>query len=297
MAQASIIPLPPGFSAAGYRIERPLAMGGFSIVYRAISAQGAPVAIKEYLPRCLASRVVGLIPQVKQDKRAAYQAGMMAFYEEGIALAKLDHPNVVRVLDFFRANETVYLVMRLESGCSLAERIRRARPPLPEDFLLRTFGALLLGLAEVHAHGLLHLDIKPANIFLREDESPVLLDFGAARHVLAAQDPLLRPTYTPGYAAPELQLSLAPPTPRTDLYAVGATLYACLTGHAPPAADLRLAQAGATPATAGIEARHAPDFLRLIEECLALKPQARPESALALRQRLLTLPSLMETAT
>ncbi|MDP2196270.1 MAG: serine/threonine protein kinase, partial [Rhodocyclaceae bacterium] len=117
--------LPPGHMIDGYRFERQLSMGGFSIVYLASDPQGTPVAIKEYLPHALAERRVGLVPQVSAANLDAYQSGMMAFYEEGIALARLDHPNVVRVINFLRANDTVYLVMRYKRGRTLHDHIRK----------------------------------------------------------------------------------------------------------------------------------------------------------------------------
>lgn len=282
-AAFSVIPLPSGHTIGGYRFERPLAMGGFSLVYLATSSTGARVAIKEYLPAQLASRRIGLIPQVKPEHRQAYQDGMMAFFEEGIALSSIDHPNVVRVLDFLRANDTVYLVMRYEEGQTLHEKIRREGAPLPEAFLRRTFFALLAGLAEVHAHGLLHLDIKPANILLRHDDAPVLLDFGATRQALTEQAPTFRPTYTPGYAAPEQYPPMRGLSPRTDLYAVGATLFACLSGHPPVAADLRRHDDRCLAELGSWNGRYSASFLAAIAQCLALDPAARPVSALALR--------------
>lgn len=292
MTSSRIIPLPLGLTVASYRFERPLAMGGFSIVYLATAANGARVAIKEYLPAQLASRMVGLIPQVKAEQRAAYQDGMMAFFEEGIALSGIEHPNVVRVLDFFRAHDTVYLVMRFEEGETLAEHIRREPLPLPEDFLRAMLDGLLAGLTAVHGHGLLHLDLKPANILLRTDGTPVLLDFGAARQALTRRDPGLRTTFTPGYAAPEQYRAGGLLSPRTDLYALGATLYACLTGQPPPPADLRLIEDNRTSLSPTSFPHHAPVFLQTIGHCLALDEADRPESAQAIRQAL-SLP--MET--
>ncbi|NTV11610.1 MAG: serine/threonine protein kinase, partial [Zoogloea sp.] len=97
-------PLPPGFQLEGYRIERQLSQGGFSIVYLAFDESGAPVAIKEYLPNALALRAEGETrPHVSEDNQAAFRYGMKCFFEEGKALAGLVHPNVVRVINFFRA--------------------------------------------------------------------------------------------------------------------------------------------------------------------------------------------------
>ena len=283
------IPLPAGYMIDGYRFERQLSTGGFAIVYLATDPQGKPVAIKEYLPQALATRSVGLLPQIKPVHRTAYQSGMMAFYEEGIALARLNHPNVVRVLNFLRANDTVYLVMRYEEGRTLHEHIRKYPGGLRESFLRGVFMRLLLGLREVHANKLLHLDIKPSNIYLRSDGSPVLIDFGAARQTLEQNDPELRPTYTPGYAAPEQYGNQTNQGPWTDVYAVGATMYACIAANAPQPADLRLIDDKLVPAAERWADRYSPQLLETIDQCLRLDPLARPQSAFSL-QRLLATP-------
>jgi len=283
------LPLPSGHMIDGYRFERQLSMGGFSIVYLAYDPQGTPVAIKEYLPNALAARKVGLLPQVTAANRAAYQSGMMAFYEEGIALARLNHPNVVRVLNFLRANDTVYLVMRYEQGRTLHEHILKHRGEFKESFVRGVFLRLLSGLREVHANKLLHLDIKPSNIYLRTDGNPVLIDFGATRQTLARNDPELRPTYTPGYAAPEQYGNQPGQGPWTDLYAVGASMYACLAAASPQPADARRIQDNLVPATQRWAGHYSAQLLETIDLCLRLDPLERPQSAFAL-QRLLTPP-------
>jgi serine/threonine protein kinase len=110
---------------------------------------------------------------------------------------------VVQVLNFFRANETVYMVMQYERGRTLQEHIQKHKGEIRESFIRTVFARLLNGLREVHTHKLLHLDIKPSNVYLRNDGQPVLIDFGAARQTLSIDTPLLKPMYTPGFAAPE----------------------------------------------------------------------------------------------
>src|SRR6478735_192030 len=168
-------PLPEGTQLENYRIMRVLATGGFSFVYLAHDENDVPVAIKEYLPSTLAVRVNGEAhPNVPEADLAKFRYGLKCFFEEGRALAGLSHPNVVRVLNFFRANETVYLVMRYERGRSLQQHIL-GRKGMPDEIWVRsTFAQLLNGLREVHTNKLLHLDIKPANVFLRTDGSPLL---------------------------------------------------------------------------------------------------------------------------
>ena len=201
MAAQNNAPLPDGLEIAGYRIVKKIASGGFSIVYLAYDTDGNAVAIKEYLPSALALRQPGeLIPVIAKQNLPVYRIGLKCFFEEGRALALIAHPNVVRVLNFFRANETVYMVMAYESGYSLQEHIARLNAKgskLGEAFIRQIFSGVCGGLREVHANKLLHLDLKPANIYLRTDGTPILLDFGAARQTINADVPKLTPMYTP----------------------------------------------------------------------------------------------------
>src|SRR5437762_13023404 len=230
--------LPTGYQLLNYRIDRQISRGGFSIVYRAFDDTGAPVAIKEYLPASLVLRTEGDIVRASSaENLTSFRYGMKCFFEEGRALAKINHPNVVRVLNFFRANETVYLVMRYERGRTLQEHIQARRGALEELWVRTTFAQLLDGLREVHSHKLLHLDIKPGNVYVRNDGSPLLIDFGAARQQFSAEGLKLPPSYTPGFAAPEQHAASAPLGPWTDIYAVGATLYACFAASEPQRAD------------------------------------------------------------
>ena len=198
MAQQANHALPAGYQIDEYRIERQLSLGGFSIVYLAVDDSGQRVALKEYLPNSLALRGEGEItPNIAPEHAGAFRYGMKCFFEEGRALAKLSHPNVVRVLNFFRANETVYMVMEYEEGWTLQEYIQRRQKPVSENFVRNVFTRVLNGLREVHTHKLLHLDLKPSNIYLRSDGTPMLIDFGAARQTLALDTPMLKPMYTP----------------------------------------------------------------------------------------------------
>ncbi|MDP2135567.1 MAG: serine/threonine-protein kinase [Sulfuritalea sp.] len=279
--------LPPGYEVEGYRIERQLSIGGFSIVYLAHDAAGTPVALKEYLPNALALRGEGqLVPTIPPEYQSDFNHGLKCFFEEGRALTGIDHPNVVRVLNFFRANETVYLVMRYETGQTLRDYIRAQRGRLDEVFLRGMFCGVLDGLGEVHGCGLLHLDIKPANIWLRTDGSPVLLDFGAARYAVDIGPPEPRAMYTPGYAAPEQYHGKFTLGPWTDIYAVGACMYAALAGAAPQAADERLVDDQLLPARQRWGSDYSLRLLTTIDDCLRLDPARRPQHARALHASL-----------
>jgi serine/threonine protein kinase len=285
MSQQPIQPLPPGFQLDGYRIERQLAHGGFSIVYLAHDASNVPVAIKEYLPARLATRTADSpVPIIAEENLASFRRGMKSFFEEGRMLAGLDHPNVVRVLNFFRANETAYLVMRYERGRTLQEHIQRHPGTLSENFIRTVFTRLLNGLREIHMRKLLHLDIKPANIYLRADGHPVLLDFGATRQGLGDNNPALGSVHTPGYAAPEQTGSGEAQGPWTDIYAVGATLYACLAGSTPLSAELRSKGEVLEPAQERWRKTYSLQLLELIDWCMRLPVAERPQSVFALQK-------------
>ena len=285
-AQANL-PLPEGHQLLNYRILRLLSHGGFSFVYLAHDENEAPVAIKEYLPATLALRTAGgPLPVVPEAHAAAFRYGLKCFFEEGRALATLAHPNVVRVLNFFRANETVYIVMRYERGRTLQEHIHARGGVLKEAWIRDTFASLLNGLREVHSNKLLHLDIKPGNVYLRGDGTPLLIDFGAARTMLAGEAPVLPPMYTPGFASPEHHADRSKLGPWSDIYSVGATLYACLVAEAPPPAEERMEKDRFVTARRAAAGRFTPELLDTVDWCLRLNHLERPQSVFALQKAL-----------
>jgi serine/threonine protein kinase len=213
---------------------------------------------------------------------------MQCFFEEGRALAALHHPNVVRVLNFFRAHDTAYMAMRYECGRSLQEHIEKREGALPENWMRNIFVQLLSGLREVHSVRLLHLDIKPGNIYVRHNNAPLLIDFGAAQHALAADGARLPPTYTSGFASPEHQGARDRRGPWSDIYSVGASLYACLAAAAPLAATERLQKDRLEPARRRWAGKYSDRLLAIIDWCLRLDPALRPQSVLALQKALNT---------
>ncbi len=281
-------PLPDGYQLENYRIRKVLSCGGFSIVYLAEDENEVPVAIKEYLPASLALRIRGdALPAIAAENLATFRYGMKCFFEEGRSLAGLAHGNVVRVLNFFRANETAYMVMRYERGRTLHEHVERCRGGVSEDFIRRVFSQLLNGLREVHTSKLLHLDIKPSNIYIRNDGSPVLIDFGAARQMLTEQAARLSPMYTPGFAAPEQYRKRELLGPWSDIYSVGATMYCCLATGAPPPADRRMEQDEYARARKRWTGKYSEQLLQTIDWCLRLDHLRRPQSVFALQKVLL----------
>jgi serine/threonine protein kinase len=284
--------LPAGTVVGGYKIVRKIAAGGFGVVYLAEDDQQRPVALKEYLPSSLAERLEGdLEPHVPPEKLPLYRLGLKSFFEEGRALAQISHPGVVSVLNFFRQHETVYMVMNYLEGDTLQEFIVTARDLnrekiLRESTIRSLFDELLRGLRIVHQHKMLHLDIKPANIFITNDNRAVLLDFGAARDVLNKQGEFSRPMYTPGFAAPEMYRRDNSMGPWTDIYSIGACIYACMNGYPPTEAPKRVETDELGRHMDRLRSIYSDGLIEVTQWCMALDPLARPQSVFALQKEL-----------
>jgi serine/threonine protein kinase len=290
MAAQQTEPLAHGYHLGEYVIDRRIGGGGFSLVYLAFDIEGQPVAIKEYLPGGIVRRdELGTVVPLSEDKEASFRYGMKCFFEEGRSLAGIRHPNVVKVTNFFRANDTVYMVMKYEQGKTLQRHITNLQEPMRETFLRSVFIQLLNGLREVHAHKILHLDIKPSNIYIRADGSPVLIDFGAARQALSQDILIVSPMYTPGFAAPEQYNQRDRLGPWTDIYSVGATMYACITKIPPPPANERLDKDRLTPASKSLAGIYTPGLLELVDSMLQLNYTERPQSVFSVQKRLIAM--------
>jgi serine/threonine protein kinase len=292
MTKSKPAPLRPETVIGGYRIVRRLSSGGFGMVYLALDAQGNQVAVKEYLPSSLASREPGQAqPTVPSEKLSLYRLGLKSFFEEGRSLAQIAHPSVVSVLNFFRENETVYMVMNYLEGGTLQDFIVTSRelrrPKVFREATIRSlFDEVLRGLRIVHQHKMLHLDIKPANIFITDDDKAVLIDFGAAREVLNKEGNFVRPMYTPGFAAPEMYRRDATMGPWTDIYAIGACIYACMLGYPPAEAPQRLEKDRMSISLSRLRGVYSDSLIEVVEWCMALDPLARPQAVFALQKEL-----------
>jgi len=276
----------------GYRVVRRVAAGGFGVVYQASGADGQQVAIKEYLPTTLTSREPGaLTPQVEPEKLSLYRLGLKSFFEEGRSLAQISHPAVVSVMNFFRENETVYMVMNYLEGASLQDFIVLARdlkqPKVFRESTIRSlFEEVLRGLRIVHQHKMLHLDIKPANIFITNDDRAVLIDFGAAREVLSKEGNFIRPMYTPGFAAPEMYRRDSTMGPWTDIYAIGACMFACMHGYPPSEAPQRKVEDPLAQSLKRLQGVYSDNLVEVVQWCMAMDPLKRPQSVFALQKEL-----------
>ena len=235
--------LAPGTRLEEFEIERTLGTGGFGVTYLAWDRSlDRRVAIKEYLPRDWGSRRAdGSVGPRSASDVQDYQWGLDRFLAEARILAQLEHPHIVRAHRVIpAAHGTAYMVMEYVEGRSLREELA-AEGTLSETRVRHILGALTAGLEPVHAKGLLHRDIKPANVMLRlKDDTPVLIDFGAARQVIGQQSRSVTSVLTPGYAAIELYETHGHQGPWTDIYALGALAYVSLTGRLPEDATSRV---------------------------------------------------------
>ncbi|MGQ0592353.1 MAG: protein kinase domain-containing protein, partial [Gammaproteobacteria bacterium] len=259
---------------------------GFGITYLAHDFNlNHEVAIKEYLPLELAVREQDFSVQPAADTHGdRFKWGLDRFMTEAQTLACFKHPNIVRVLAVFEANGTGYMVMEYEEGDSLKDILAR-RQTLEEDELLNIVLPILGGLEKVHERGFIHRDIKPANLFIRDDGSPVLIDFGSARQALGAETRALTTLVSPGYAPFEQYYSKGEQQgPWTDIYGLGATLYRAVTGQPPQDAvdRSRAILEAARDTLADVaeigQGRYSARFLKAIDHALQFRQRDRPQS-------------------
>ena len=290
--------LPSAYRLDDYVIDRVLGNGGFGITYLARDTKlNARVAIKEYFPRALAARdasyTITPITEGTTANTSDYRWGLQEFLKEARALARFKHNHIVRVLRFLETNGTAYMVMEYEQGESLADTLKRSGGFLNEAKLMQIFLPVLSGLQAVHDAGLLHLDIKPDNIYLRRDGQPMLIDFGSVRQVKSGSSRTDKVALTPAYSAIEQYPGMGDKGPWTDIYSLGATLYRCVTGK-PPVDSLQRYQATRNhkvdPYVSTTEFER-PLFSHHIRECidlaLELKAEDRPHSAAQLQKGLM----------
>lgn len=271
--------LPTGYELHGYRIDKAIGGGGFSIVYKATRlGDGASVVIKEYFSSHLMKREgIRELAPTRQENEAAMKRGIRRFFDEARTLARIQHSNIIEVIDVFRANNTVYMVMNYETGMDLKACIKRYNGSLTPKFMRKVFPDLLDGLGKMHEQNLLHLDIKPANILMRHGGRPLLLDFGAAHNLNEQGDTQITRTLTRGFAPIEQHENQAL-GPWTDIYALGASMFACISGSAPPVATKRIVEDELSVRSRALVKRYPESLLDGIEWSLAVQPAHRPRS-------------------
>lgn len=288
--------LPDGTRLDGYRIDHTLGGGGFSVVYLATEiSSGRTVVIKEYIPSRLATRRDdhSVIPKTDEDA-SRFNRGRLLFFQEASALATLKHPNIVNVLSFFRANGTVYMVMEYQEGKNLQVYLTSRRGNLSEKFLRTVFPPLLDGLDLIHSKDLLHLDIKPGNIHIRLGGQPLLLDFGAVHGFPQSRQSQPGQIISPGFSPVEQYETNGYVGPWSDIYALGATMRACIEGKPPPAAKDRHERETMKSARSSFSKRYSNTLLDAIDWAMEVDPLLRPQNVADFRRALLADPTEIE---
>jgi len=270
-----------------YMIERELAHGGFSSVYLARQLEDqVQVAIKEYLPRKFAHRTWNnIVTPHSPETKVLFLRGRALFFEEAKALADLKHHNIVDVTNFFQENETVYMVMTYDYGVTLDKIITNANIKKDEQLLTSIFRQLLTGIEVIHQHKMLHLDIKPANILVRPDFDPLLLDFGAIREFPNSNKSQQTKVLTTGFSPVE-QYSSRTLGPWTDLYAVGASMRCCLGGKKLLPAPDRDKNDTMVPAVKAYKRKYPEYLLKAVDWAMQIQPEDRPQSVTELQDAL-----------
>ncbi len=277
--------LPRGSLLNDHRLLEVLGVGGFGVTYLGERVgHGRLAAIKEYLPNEFAVRDgSGVYPKSDADQEG-FDWGLRRFVDEAETLARFRHPNLVQVESCFKDNNTAYIVMQYEDGKPLDSLLAK-KGTLTEALLKSLLLPLADGLRQVHAENFLHRDIKPANVYVRRaDESPVLLDFGAARQAMGRRSQSMTAVVTPGYSPPEQYESDGDQGAWTDLYALSALCYRSVTGSVPDNSlrRQRLVTRNHPDPTPSLEASGLPGysvpFLAAIDWGLRIDERKRPQN-------------------
>ncbi len=272
--------LPPGILLGAYRVLGVIGKGGFSLIYLAqVEDTGDEVVIKEFMPKKIACRdSKGCVTPLQSQFTENLHRGRKLFFHEVKALASLKHPNIVRVLDFFLANDTSYLVMPNERGRNLGAYIQERRGGLSTTFLLDVFLPILDALAMLHGRAMLHLDVKPGNIHLRHGNQPLLLDLGAV-HPLSRGRFRGGQVITAGYSPVEQYYRGGHVGPWSDVYAVGASMRTCMEGRTPPPSIERHRKDTLIPAAEELKTRYPMFLLNAVDWAMSMDPTTRPQDA------------------
>lgn len=272
-----------------YRIQSILGRGAFGITYLAYDTNLQQlVAIKEYLPQELAKRNEdNTVHPLTKNREKIFNYGLSSFLREARTIAKFRHPNIIRIFSYFSYNNTAYIVMEYEKGQTFKTYITTGGD-VSESRLLDIFHSINKGLEVVHKYKeedtgtshYIHRDIKPDNIIIREDNSPVLIDFGTARDVSTSEE--ITRIFTKYYAPFEqCDPSWAAQGPWTDIYALGATLYFAITNNRVPPAETRTFN-DRYQALEGSDytKKYSSHFLYAIDKALSFHPNDRPRDVI-----------------
>jgi len=280
--------LPSGARLAEFEIIRVLGEGGFGIVYLAFDQQlHRHVAIKEYFPSSYAvRRDEQTITALSPNHVETYRAGMASFIEEARLLARFEHPALVKVLRYWEANGTAYMVMPHYAGRTLRDLLKTADEYSTEVELRWLMSPLLDAVAVMHDEQCFHRDISPENIIIRPSGAPVLLDFGAARRILGDSNKALTVVLKQNYAPIEQYSDdgAIAQGPWTDIYALAAVMYTAIVRKPPPSAVARVYQDPVKPLAKVAPVGFTPQFLRGVDIGMAVKPEDRPRTIAAFKE-------------
>ena len=273
-----------------FEIQDELGAGGFGVTYLAQDLSlGRQVAVKEYFPlHWGARRPDGSVGPRSLAQSDSYAWGLNRFLDEARVLARpgLRHPNLVQVHRIIKGNGAAYLVTEFVEGRSLKEALG-ADGPWPEGRVRSLLAGLLGGLSAVHGAGLLHRDIKPANVMLRNpDETPVLIDFGAARYATGERSGTLTDVLTPGYAPLEQYHTKGRQGAWTDIYALGAVAYHLLSGQKPDEAPARVEDDPLRPVAEVAAYPISERSASAVDRALSVRAADRPQSVAGWREML-----------
>lgn len=282
--------LAPDTIVRGFRILRVMRFGQSNNVYVGLSPKGQEVAIKEYFPRRLGRRMAsGRIGVMNEKTRSQFESGVKGFVAEAIALAEIQSNLLAPYVAAFRENGTAYLITVMVPGDTLegyARKIIKAKVPgseFPSEGDLRLiFWSLLHAVQVMHDCGFLHLDIKPSNVIMSDEFTPILIDLGGARrfpydpgkHTVSVSN------YTPGFAAPEQhQERSAEFCPATDIYGIGASILYCMTGRVPPQGAERLKEDKIDELLKRCETnRYSRQMISIVKKCMEVRIEDRYEN-------------------
>jgi non-specific serine/threonine protein kinase len=289
---AEMLALSPGRRLGEFLITRVVGQGGFGIVYEAEDlALQRRIAIKEYMPSQLATRIDGVRVQPISSRYAkTFELGRKSFIAEARLLAQFRHPGLLEVLHFWSQNGTAYMAMPFYEGRTLEKVLAKSRGVISEKWLGAMIRPVLDALEHMHDEDCYHRDVSPDNILIREDGRALLLDLGAARHVIGDRERALTMMLKPGYAPIE-QYADDPACrqgPWTDIYAVAAVLYFAVTAKMPPASASRVMHDSLSPLAKLRPAGYGQPFLEAIDRGLAIRPEDRPRNVAEFRSLLFT---------
>ena len=274
--------LPMGSILAGrYLVGRVLGQGGFGITYVAKDlVTDERVAIKEYMPEGIALRAPGVtqVTALSHQQEESYRYGMTKFLEEARTLAAFQSdPHIVAVKSYFEENGTAYFAMEYLDGGSLKDYLQQKGGRIDCEQAMHIMEPILCALEAVHKVNIVHRDVSPDNIYLCSDGAVKLIDFGAARGVMGERSRSMSVILKQGYAPIEQYLRRGKIGPWTDIYAVAATLYRCITGILPPDAPSRMENDELVPPTALVGGL-TPDFEDALLKGLACRAEDRWQS-------------------